>query len=733
MPYARPVQRRLVAAVATVLAVTFGATALTAPAIAADDTATAATTAAAQDVIPYPRNAQIFGATATGYLTWNPDTSERTWIRASDGTSEGGWIWHVGVRSTGSGDIVATSSSSEAALTDMATGRRLLRVYLGHTGEEYAGAAGEALFTTRSDGAQGGQLTMHTKAAGATAATGLPAEAAGIAVGPGTSDHGLVLYSTGTGDAVRQHMGLIDLATGAVTETYTRAGKGDVAVSPTHVAWIEYDADARVTVVAVDRSTGTPQRMAVGRAWRRDVEVGLVGDWVTYGTRKGLTEIDANPLHALTARSLTDGTARKVLDHAISAAAAPDGAQIVRGGTVAQGEGLYRIAPAADGTPTAAIVASTGEPTKVALLSHDVPAVIDLDQNGGRAPLEWQLSRYNVRARVVLRHVATGKTITPGFTQPENGVARFDWRGELWSDGRTLSAYNGDYTWEISAEPLNGIGPALTASGTFKVVREDAPHDYNDNGSPDVLLRDSSGSLWRSDTHYYTYDGRLSEGEQKLIGGGWQIYDTIEAVGDIAGLPVGDVVARDRDGVLWEYLGYGNGAFAKRVRIGGGWQVYNQIAGGSDLDGDGRNDLLATDASGGLWFYKGTGDWRAPFAPRVKAGWGWSIYNKIEAVGNIAGAPAGDVVARDKDGVLWLYLGKGDGTFAPRTRIGGGWNVYSDLVGIGDANRDGRPDLYAYGDRGAYLYQGTGDWRAPFRPREVTNMPYTEPAHTAVV
>ncbi|MFJ8190094.1 FG-GAP repeat domain-containing protein [Streptomyces sp. NPDC096094] len=92
----------------------------------------------------------------------------------------------------------------------------------------------------------------------------------------------------------------------------------------------------------------------------------------------------------------------------------------------------------------------------------------------------------------------------------------------------------------------------------------------------------------------------------------------------------------------------------------------------------------------------------------------------------------GDLVARDKAGVLWLYLGKGDGTFAPRTRIGGGWNAYRYTVGIGDADRDGRRDLYAYGADETYYYPGTGNWRAPFGARKADTVLDTYPDHTAV-
>ncbi|MYV71267.1 hypothetical protein GT043_36145, partial [Streptomyces sp. SID2131] len=93
---------------------------------------------------------------------------------------------------------------------------------------------------------------------------------------------------------------------------------------------------------------------------------------------------------------------------------------------------------------------------------------------------------------------------------------------------------------------------------------------------------------------------------------------------------------------------------------------------------------------------------------------GFNTYDRLTAVGDVAGDAAGDVVARDTTGVLWLFPGKGDGTFLPRVRIGGGWNAFSQLVGMGDADNDGRADLLAYGSGGTYVYLGTGTESAPF-------------------
>ncbi|MFD7440016.1 FG-GAP repeat domain-containing protein [Streptomyces sp. NPDC059909] len=730
---ARPVRRRLAAAVTAVLAVTLGATGLTAPAIAAP-AAEGTTTEAAQSVTPFPRGAELYGVTATGFLTLDKSAMTRSWIRASDGSSTD-WSAQFGVQATGSGDIVAIGRPSEAQLMDMATGQQLLKISpLTPIGEAYAGAAGKALFSTANNGTGGKELRMHTKAGGTVTATGLPADAKGVSVTAGTAEHALVSFTTGTSD---KHWGLLDLATGSVTETYpvpAAAANGDVAVTATHLAWVEYDTSTyRATVVVRTRGTDTIRRIPLGDEWASKIEVGLVGDWVTYSDRGGLTNGDTSPLYALTAYHLTDGTTRKLLDHVDSAGTAPDGVQFVRGGTVAEGEGVYRIAPEADGAPAATLVASTGEPTKLTLVGHNIPAVIDLDKNRGRVPLNWELSRSNAELKVTLRHVRTGKTDVAYLYHPETPDFGYEWQGDL---GLSHSAYNGDYTWEISARPLNGIGPTLTSSGTFKVVRKAALHDYTDNGSPDVLARDASGRLWRSDSYYspYANAGQLVESEQKLIGSGWGIYHQIEAAGNIVGPAAGDLVARDKGGVLWLYLGKGDGTFAARTRIGGGWGIYNKIAAGSDLTNDGKSDLLATDTSGVLWLYKGTGDWRAPYKSRVKIGTGWNIYNQLTAVGNIAGGTAGDLVARDKDGVLWLYQGRGDGTFAARTRIGGGWNAYTHIVGIGDGDRDGHADLFAYGPNGPYFYPGTGDGRAPFRGLQLTGVVFiTQPMYNSVV
>ncbi|SEC76261.1 VCBS repeat-containing protein [Streptomyces sp. TLI_105] len=728
MTHVRPTRRRLFAAVTTVLAVTLGAGALTAPATAAPAgvvTSTAGTAAAA--AITFPKNFKVTGAGLTGFLSQNPDTYATRWTSYATGASTG-YDGRVFLRSSRTTDYLVFVGNSQVTLRNLSTMSVLdVPINFSAGGATYAGAAADAVFTSVTPEDGPAVLRKHTKDGGDVAVTGLPAGATGFAVGPGTPDDALVTFTVGTVNK----WGLLDLATGAVDEIRDRPAAsldGDVAVSATRVAWTESTATQRISIVLLDRATGTTKRIALDDVAAYGVQIGLVGDRVVYGEVDGLSAGAPSPLYALTAIDPATGAKVKLLDHLTSSEAAPDGSLMVRGGTVAQGEGLYKIAPNGTGNPLVSLVAPTGEPTKVVIGTNNVPAVVDLDKNRSLASFTWNLSRTSVEVAMTVRNVRTGLTRTQYDPYPYNPWATMHWDGELGPSG--VSAPNGDYTWTVTATPVNGIGPVATASGTFKVVRKVAPHDFNDNGTPDVLARDSAGRLWRHDSNYSAYanNGQLVEPstpKPALLGTGWNIYDRIEAVGNVGGSGVGDFVARDKTGVLWLFKGRGDGTFAGRIRIGGGWNTYTQITGGSDFTGDGRSDLVGIDKAGVFWLYKGTGLDTAPYSGRVKLGVGFGIYDQITAVGNIAGGTAGDLVARDRSGVLWSFLGNGRGGFVPRTRIGAGFGAYDDLIGVGDADRDGHNDLYVHAYNGdSYLFRGSNDWQAPFQGRQLTGVAF---------
>jgi len=720
-------RRRLGAAVTAALAVTVG-TLVAVPAEATPTALTAVSQSTGQDaVVPFPASGYVFGAGPTGFLGYQlvDGKSVFQWTRYADGTvtTLPAGNYTPGPRT----DIVRKAEGAVHKLYDMATGADPVVIDTSVLGEGYVavGTAGSSLVMTKPNTTGGQDVRLVSKPQDTVIdrrVTGLPENAAISRVSVDSPEAAVVLYSLTENGAVTNRAAVVDLTAGTVVSAYDTPAADEIrsiALSATHLAWVEKRTEYASTLVTVRRDTGATERVPLKAAFK-SVLISIVGDWVTYGLTGGYDASSADPMHALTARSLTTGATVKLLDDLKNHTPGPDGTQMVRGGTVAGGEGLYRISVGADGTPAAQLVASTGIPTAYSVVSESVPAVIDFDRDPGPVSMTWTLSRSRGSVQVELVHTATGRKITLfDHSGGAPAVRTVTWDGTFVTHNPSVPAEyivpapNGDYTWKMTGRPSNGIGPLLK-TGTFKIVRKAVPHDFNDNGTPDILVREHDGALSLYNTSQPL--GAWTAEPPTPLGTGWNVYDRLVTPGNVAGTPQSDIVARDKSGVLWLHQGTGR-ALAPRVRIGGGWGVYRQITGGSDLDGDGRPDLLATDGAGALWLYKGTGSATAPFAARTQIGRGWGIYNQITAVGDIAGGPAGDLVARDTSGVLWLYLGKGDGTFAPRTRIGGGWNTYDAIVGFGDADRDGRADLLASDEGSTYVYKGTGNWRAPFEAR----------------
>ncbi|MFF0477148.1 FG-GAP repeat domain-containing protein [Streptomyces sp. NPDC004284] len=581
---------RLAACVAAVLALTIGAGALGAP-------ASAASTADAS-AVPFPSllpGTRLLSAGAQGYVLFVPtgsaDFHTYRWVPYAGGPSRdvntGPFTW--GARREVSGEMLAESGEGyDGTGLDMVTGESFRTEQLpGVVDALYMGVAGSAIAL---GGSQQGPIWLDTKDAAPREIRGLPEGVTYLKVRPASATVGLLDFRTAGGE---QRVGLVDLATATVSETYPRVE----AVSATRVAWTEpATATAGRHVVVRERATG--KDVAVPAAGTGALGVGLLGDWLLFGGQ---------------ARHLGDGTTVTLFDRVDALSTATDGTAAVVLGTRGGNTGIHRVTLGGDGRPVVTFVA---------------------------------------------------RSTTPG------GLA----------------------------------------------------HDIDADGYPDLLGRDATGTLWRDSAA----DGR----SRASAGTGWKGYDKIEVVGDavVKGGEdnyAADVVARDAAGVLWLHQGNGKGGFYPRTRIGGGWQAYNKIAGGSDLTGDGRADLVAIDKAGGLYLYETKAHpYSGLYEPRKKIGTGWGVYHQLTAVGDVGGATGGDLVARDKDGRLWLYLGKGDGTYAARKLIGGGWQVYDQITGAGDVNHDGKADLLAHDPvaKRVYLYTGTGDWRRPFAKRTLTDL-----------
>ncbi|MGW8351205.1 FG-GAP repeat domain-containing protein [Streptomyces wedmorensis] len=708
-----------------------------APAAVSASAATATSTTSADEVIAFPEASEIVSAGETGFLSASAGREYR-WTRY-DGTSTvlaspGGAV--LGAAS----DVVATTTADYVLqIRDMATGAAPVEVDLRKLGpgvDIAIGLVGSTVLTSvhSNTGAEFLHVVSHD-AEGTLldqAVTGLPADASHFVVRSAVPGAALVSYWSGG----KTRYAVVDLAAHAVVETYENpkpsSDSPSLALSATHVAWVEQTTGtdgrpAKAVVVADRKQPGVTQRFTVGDA--AGVTVGLTGSWVVYGEDATGPRGERLPL---VAKSLATDTGtdpgKELLEHATSLTVAPDGTLLVRGGSLVEGEaeGLFRVTAGADGVSREQ-VARSGEATQLAVTGYDVPEVLDLDKNRPTANFTFKANRPNVAVDMVISgegqidhylFMWSGGGSDYG-KEPGTLVAKWDGTYDYGNGdyGQSGVTPNGTYEWRAQIRPTDGVGKPVELRGKLTVTRAPRTHDWDHDGDPDVLSVNAKGELiWNED----------GNGWDIPWGTGWNIYDRVSAPGDLGGTNQPDIVARDRNGYLWLYQGgTWEQELSPRSRIGTGWQIYDKLVGGSDVNADGKADLLATDKSGGLWLYPGTGNVSAPFSARKKIGTGWGIYNQIVATGNIAGAPAGDVVARDKDGVLWQYLGKGDGTFAPRTRIGGGWNAFSRILAVGDHDNDGRNDLMAYSPtpitygKNVYIYKGTGDWRAPFGSRLV--------------
>ncbi|MFF5501165.1 hypothetical protein [Streptomyces roseolus] len=210
--------------------------------------------------------------------------------------------------------------------------------------------------------------------------------------------------------------------------------------------------------------------------------------------------------------------------------------------------------------------------------------------------------------------------------------------------------------------------------------------------------RDRAGVLWRYEGTSLT--ARPFE-RRTRVGGGWQAYTVVTPLRKPDAAGGGDLVARDRNGVLWYYGGTGDPdvPFEPRVRIGGGWNQYTA------LTGDSVGGLVARDASGVLWHYETKSTGGGDFYGRVRVGGGWNAYNRMTTLDSPDGA-----LGRDAAGTLWKYdvpaIAPGP-PFTPKQRVGSGWNRYDALVGTGELGRDRNPDLVARDASGnLWLHQG---------------------------
>jgi hypothetical protein len=232
--------------------------------------------------------------------------------------------------------------------------------------------------------------------------------------------------------------------------------------------------------------------------------------------------------------------------------------------------------------------------------------------------------------------------------------------------------------WDYEPKGTGGWKPRVDMGGGYSVATALVQANISDSGRGNDLYFRIGGTL------YYTAE---RGGDTKVLGTGWDAYNLIVSVGNMAGSAQPDLVARGTDGQLWLYQGKTDGTLATRIRMKNstGWNGMSVIAGRGDYTGDGIADLVTRNSAGNLLIYPGTGKATADAVlgtTITAATTGWKDYTAVVSTGDNSGDGKADLIATDAAGALWLYKGSGSTTapFSARVQLGAsGWTQYNLL------------------------------------------------------
>ncbi|MGW0536899.1 FG-GAP repeat domain-containing protein [Streptomyces sp. NPDC003032] len=330
----------------------------------------------------------------------------------------------------------------------------------------------------------------------------------------------------------------------------------------------------------------------------------------------------------------------------------------------------------------------------------------------------WKLT---VRART------TGQVVDTAEGGAVRGDLTVGWHGAAREAAGDTFFPNGAYDWTLSVRPLDGAGAPLETRGAVMLrggdsVRHDhVGADAEPDGVGDLLTLNSSGGMT-----FQQGDGKGGF-SGKSSASGWSTKALAVPFGDMDGDRDGDrgkdrcndVLVRMADGALRGYrpeCGQPLTPSAPYKKLGTGWNAYDVLTSPGDLTRDGRADLVARKAStGDVYLFAAKSD--GSLAAGKKIGSAWKSYTKVVGAGDLDGDGIGDVLARHKDGTLYRYAGKGDGTVKGRAKVFTDWGAsYNAVVGVGDITGDGRADLVVR-DTSGNLYRNDGKGDGSFTGR----------------
>jgi hypothetical protein len=298
-----------------------------------------------------------------------------------------------------------------------------------------------------------------------------------------------------------------------------------------------------------------------------------------------------------------------------------------------------------------------------------------------------------------------GDTITDFSTADRIVIIDAALTGFSFSLSGTTLTYTGG-SLRLSA-PISGTIVASIAAGggvqlaisTATTPAGDVRDDFNGDGRSDLIWRHDNGAFtsWLGQVN-----GGFVSNDSNAFGNiptSWHAAGT----GDFNGDGRDDVLWRNDNGALTNWLGQSNGGFVSNdlnafSNLPTSWQV----AGTGDFNSDGRDDIIwrRTDGAFTEWLGQANGGF---VSNDVNA---WSVLPtswRVDGTGDFNGDGNDDILWRRSDGAFTEWLGQDNGGF-----ISNDANAFHNLpniwqvVGTGDFNGDNRDDIAWRRDDGAF-------------------------------
>jgi len=265
--------------------------------------------------------------------------------------------------------------------------------------------------------------------------------------------------------------------------------------------------------------------------------------------------------------------------------------------------------------------------------------------------------------------------------------------------GTTLTYTGGSLTLGAS---VGRIIASAAVGGGVQLQIQDVDNDFNGDGRSDIMFRQDNGAI-------FDFLGTSNGG---VVNNGDNIYTVVDAAykvagtGDFNGDGIDDILWRNDNGAIFNFIGKANGGVQNNgdnswMGLSSSWTV----SGVGDFNGDGKDDILFRDANGVIFNYLGT-------ASGGFTGNTGNLYTDIgdewtvAGTGDFNGDGRDDILFRNDNGAITNFLGtanggmqsNGDNSYTAMSNV---WHVEA----IGDYNGDGRDDILWQHDNGTII-----DW-----------------------